>query len=175
MKRKAVKNGLTRLEVTTLVRLLGKMPPLPNIPRELFILIMQKNVPVTIELAIMRAGKLLLTHRRDAYFKGWHFPGRFMGPGETIADAVRRTALREIGLKIQRKTLLGVINCVRDRRFHFISFFFLCSVRGRPKDGAWFSKCPPDLIPEHKRLWKRATEHLRRNTARPLRRIEEMG
>ena len=169
MKRKTVKNGLTRPEVATLARLLGKMPPVPDIPPELFVSVMQKNVPVTIDLAIVRAGKLLLTYRRDAYFKGWHFPGSFMSPGETVAEAARRTALGETDLNIRNCRLLGVFNCVRNKRFHFVSFFLLCRANGAPADGTWFSKRPRGLIPEHERLWRNVETWLRsKNPDLPL-------
>lgn len=159
--RKPSRTQLIRKELRTLKRLLAKTPAIPHIPEELFIPIMRKNVPVTIDLAIARGKKILLTYRRDAYFTGWHFPGSFMAPGETAAEAVKRTARVEAGLNIRNAKLLGVTNCVHGRRFHFVSFFFLSTAADRPTDGKWFSKQPSDLIPGHKHLWRIATTWLR--------------
>ena len=175
MKRKARGGSLRPAEIRALARLLKKVPAVPNIPKELFLLIMQKNVPVTIDLAIERGKKILLTRRNDAYFKGWHFPGSFMSPGETIKQAQKRTALLETGLKIQKSHLLGVSNFIRGKRFHFVSFFFLCRVTGAPKDGAWFLKCPRNIIPEHKQLWRKAALYFRNNKIEPLTKIEEIA
>lgn len=161
MKRSSKKGRLKKREIQTLARLLGKMPGVPHIPDELFVAVMGKNVPVTIELAIVRGNNIMLAYRRDPYFIGWHFPGSFMVPRETFAEGVRRTAFGELGLKIQTSRLVKITNAPASRRFHFVSLFFLCSTSGKPKNGKWFSACPTDMIPEHKALWRWTQSYLR--------------
>ncbi len=155
-------SGLTVKEIKTLEKLLKKLPALPNIPQELFILVMGKNVPVTIELIIVRGNKILLTPRNDAYYKGWHFPGSFLCPGEIFKDACERTALKETNLKIQKSELISVINVPEGKRFHYASLIFLCSTRGEPSEGEWFAKCPKNIIPQHKKIWLISKRYLKK-------------
>ncbi len=147
------RSSLTFKEIKILERLLKKLPALPNIPQELFISIMGKNVPVTIELIILRGNKILLTPRNDAYYKGWHFPGSFLCPGETFEKACERTALKELNLKIRKSELISTINVLEGKRFHYASLVFLCSARGEPAEGEWFAKCPKNIISQHKKIW----------------------
>lgn len=168
MKRTSGKGRLNKRELQTLARLLKKMPGVPHIPKELFLSVMRKNVPVTIELAIVRGKRIMLAYRHDPYFTGWHFPGSFMIPRETFVEAVRRTAFGELGLKIQASRLIKISNASTNKRFHFVSLFFLCSTSGKPKNGKWFSTCPTNIIPEHKTLWRWTQSYLRDKKGSPL-------
>jgi len=155
-------NNLSLKEIKTLKKLLKKLSGLPNIPQELFVPVMGKNVPVTIELVIICGNKILLTPRNDAYYKGWHFPGSFLCPGETFKDACKRTALKETNLKIQKSELISVINVPESKRFHYASLIFICSTRGEPSEGEWFTKCPKNIIPQHKKIWLISNRYLKK-------------
>ncbi len=75
---------LTPTEIHLLLSLLEKMGAVHKSSwGEAFVPFMSKVVPAAVELVIVRNGKVLLTHRRDAYFRGWHFPGTYLGPRET--------------------------------------------------------------------------------------------
>lgn len=153
---------LNRAEIAILKKLLAKLKPVPRIPTELFLLLMSKNVPVTTELGLINNGRALLTYRSDPYYKGWHFPGRFMAPGETLEEACRNTASQEVGLKVKKVKLIATLNFEKNKRFHFISLFFLCHVSGKAKEGGWFAVCPRGIIPEHKKLWSILAPHLKK-------------
>ena len=157
----SAKKKLTDREIKVLGKLLKKVRPIPNIPRELFLPIMSKNVPATTELAIIRKGSLLLTYRDDDFYKGWHFPGSFMSPGDTFEKSCRRVAFDETGLRPKKCSLLSAAVYSRDKRFPCASLFFKCSVVGVSKHGRWFRAMPKDIIPSHKPLWKIALGAIR--------------
>ncbi len=147
------KNNLSPKEVRLFKKLLRKTPALPNIPEEVFVPLMRKNVPAVVDLAIIRNHKVLLTHRKDYYYTGWHFPGSLIRPGETFERAASRILSEEVGLRYKKIKMLKVFNCPTDKRFHYLSLFFLCQVTGKPTNGTWFLQCPSDIIPEQKKLW----------------------
>lgn len=151
-----------KAEIVILKKLLTKLRPVPQIPAELFILLMSKNVPVTTELALINDKKVLLTYRSDSYYKGWHFPGRYMAPGETFKEACSNTASQEAGLRVKKVKLIATLNLKKNKRFHCISLFFLCHASGKAKEGSWFAACPRNIIPEHKELWSIFAPHLKK-------------
>lgn len=136
-------------------RTLEKIPPAPHIPEDLFIPYLRKITPVTVELAVVRGDEVLLVHRSDEYYKGWHFPGGFIAPGESFEDACARVLLREVGLKLRTCEIIGVENFNKDPRFPFVSLFFLCRIRGKAleQEGAWFKRKPKELLSQHIKLW----------------------
>ena len=147
---------LTKAEIKTLAQLLKRLPSIPNIPENVFVSLMRKNVPVATELALIQNRKVLLIYRNDKYFKGWHFPGSYMSPRETFLTTCQRTARVEAGLKIKNsKTLSARRVIVYDsRRFKCVSIFFSCATLKTAKHGVWFAKMPQDIIPEHRKLWQ---------------------
>lgn len=148
------KGALSNLEIKTLEKLLKKVPALPRVPRELFIPLMSKNVPVAIELAPVSNGKVLLAYRNDAFYKGWHFPGSFMIPGETFEESCKRIISNEIGLRVKKISLMFIAVSPRNKRFPLAHILFRCDVSGTAKRGEWFSKMPKDIIASHVRFWK---------------------
>jgi len=95
-------------------------------------------------------GVVLVKRRNPPY--GWALPGGFVEVGERVEDAVRREALEETGLHIDRLWLLGVYSDPkRDDRFHTVSVVFGCSAEGTPEgadDAAEARAFPLDAFPE---------------------------
>lgn len=122
---------------------------------------MSRCVPACVELVIVRNGKVLLCHRKDEFFEGWHTPGTYIGPGETFQEAAQRCAQKEV------KAHVRVIKCIAtflnndSPRFHDVSNLLFCEIEGDPQSGAWFQECPPDLIPVHKKFWPAIEPYLR--------------
>jgi len=84
---------------------------------------------ICVDLVIMVGGKLLLTKRKIAPYKGtWHFPGGRILMGEAIAEARLRVFKKELGLKkiaVKKMKLLGAMEFPRDGGYHSISVAFL--------------------------------------------------
>lgn len=124
---------------------------------KVFISIKKKagGVPMAVELVIVRNGKVLLTYRDDAFFKGWHTPGSYMEPGESWQDTAQRCADKELKVKIRVVQLIGsAVNHPDNPRFHDVSQLLLCEiVEGKPQAGKWFAQCPSDLIEVHRPHW----------------------
>jgi hypothetical protein len=78
------KTGLNERGIETLAALLKILPPFHKGRwGKVFVPLMSKVVPTAIELVIVQNGKVLLTHRTDEFFTGWHTPGTYVGPRET--------------------------------------------------------------------------------------------
>ena len=151
---------LSRKEIQTFKKLLKRVPPVPNIPRELFVLIMSKCVPATSDIAIVRNHKVLLYYD-DAFFMGWAFPGGYIGPGETLHMAAKRVALKELGVEVCCSKLIAANVNAGNTRFQDVSLLSLCSANGEPKQGRWFSRRPSNMVPVHKKLWTAIKPYLK--------------
>lgn len=141
-------------EIETLDLLLKKCPPLPNIPSDVFVSIMSRNVPVTIELGLRRRNKICLVYRNDKFYRGWHFPGSFLKPGESIKHACRRIAREELGVLVKNISFRCIFNETRDKRFHYVSLFFVGDAVGKIMKGALFDSLPKDILVQHRKLWQ---------------------
>lgn len=136
------------------------IPPAPKIPAALWQTIMSRTVPTSVELVLILNGKVLLTRRNDKYFKGVHFPGSYLQPGETFLKAARRCAKRELKIKITAVEQVGrVINHPIHNRFHDCSVLLRCKFKGEPIVGEWHVTKPKDLLKVQKEYW---------NEVRPL-------
>lgn len=119
-----------------------------------FIPLMSRVVPACIELVIIRDHKVLLLKRDDIYFKGWHTPGTYLGPRETLEDAAQRCAGKELKVTLRFIKQIAAYSNIENKRFHDYSNLLLCEIiEGEPQAGEWFNMCPADMIPEHKKFW----------------------
>lgn len=151
---------LSRKEIQVFKKLLKRVLPVPNVPRELFVLIMSKCVPATSDIAIVRNHKVLLYYD-DTFFMGWAFPGSYIQPGETLKQAARRVALKELGINVHRSKLIATNVNVGNTRFQDVSLLSLCTTKGEPKQGRWFSRQPSNMVPVHKKLWSAVKPYLK--------------
>lgn len=74
------------------------------------------------EAAVVQDGKILLIRRAD--IGGWAFPGGFVDPAESVADAAIREAREETGVEVEIVRLLGVYSRPRWRiaGVHHVAF-----------------------------------------------------
>ena len=61
---------------------------------------------LAVNIAIMHAGRILLTQRED--FEVWCLPGGAVDPGESVAQAAMREAREETGLDVALTRLVGI-------------------------------------------------------------------
>lgn len=148
--------------IDLLARLLEKLPVFHKGRwGKAFVPLMSKCVPACVELVIVRDDKVLLTHRKDEFFDGWHTPGTYIGPGETFEEAAQRCANKEI--KASVRVLRHIAVFLNDNpRFSDLSNLLLCEMKEEPQDGTWFTECPTDLIPEHQKFWSVIQKELAR-------------
>ncbi|MDR1040421.1 MAG: NUDIX hydrolase, partial [Deltaproteobacteria bacterium] len=93
--------------------------------------------------------KLLLVRRTEPPFKGrWSLPGGFLGPAESLEDAVRRVILRKAGLAdLYLEQLYTFGDPGRDPRCRVVSCAYMALLDRTPLpprdpsagEAAWFS------------------------------------
>ena len=142
-----------------------------GLPEELFLLVSRMTPIVNVDLLIVNQqnGKLLTWRHDDFYGPGWHIPGGIIRFKETMAERLKKVALREIGCEAEAigapLRVTEIFSQERDIRGHFISHLFKSRLLGKPdlsrkadinspRDGdwAWFQKVPDNLIPQHRRF-----------------------
>lgn len=132
-------------------------PGLPVSPHDIFLKFLSKVVPATQELIIIQGGKVLLTRREDKFFQGWHTPGSYIGPRETLIQTTQRIIDREIpGIKILSAEIIGGVSNYGSRRFHDFSALVAVNIdRDIPETDKvrWFSEEPQDMINVHRPFW----------------------
>ena len=68
---------------------------------------------VGVGIVVLRENKVLLIQRNKAPDKGqWSIPGGKQRLGETVMQAVRRELLEETGVKIEKPTLIDVVDVI---------------------------------------------------------------
>jgi colanic acid biosynthesis protein WcaH len=139
-----------------------------GLPEELFQFISRTTPLVNVDLLIKDgSGNTLLAWRDDEHSgTGWHVPGGIVRFQETLADRLQKTALREIGTKVDfDRNPIQIEELIipnKDIRGHHISFLYNCrlpvefivSNAGKTeKDEGflkWHKECPTDLLEIHK-------------------------
>lgn len=120
-----------------------------------FISLMSKVVPASIELVIVRENKVLLTHRTDTFFTGWHTPGSYFDPSDTLQSAADRCAEKELGCEVKVERYLN--SCLQtkmeNKRFADLPNLVLCHPITEPRSGEWFSEMPDTILAHHRKYW----------------------
>lgn len=150
-------------EQKKIVEVLKHVAPAPHLPKELFKQIIKLMPGTVVELVISRDGKdYLLTYRKDEDFKGWHFPGGFLGYRETFEAACQRIAKRELGVSLKNIWALDVLNYINgeDPRAHLVAHVFRAEAVGAPKTGEYFTEPPKETLPHFNPIM----EVIKRNT-----------
>ena len=111
--------------------------------------------------------QVLLVHRQDEHFNGWHHPGGYLGASETISGAVQRVALRETGAEVEIIASMFPANFPNMKRDHEFSLVFACvpggTITANPGKRDFFSihAMPvPLLMPNHRFIYARTVEWL---------------
>ena len=114
-----------------------------------------------VDLLLIKSGSILLTKRTMNPHKGsWHLPGNIIRKNETMKQAVRRAAKKELNINVKIKKYLGVYENLNSFR-HDISHGFLVSqISGKIKTDfqsnelKFFKKIPKNMVPHHKKMIK---------------------
>jgi len=114
---------------------------------ELFDAVAKVSISVTIEAVCLRRNpttrviEVLITQRSPddtAYPGEWHCPGSVMRPGETEKEVFARLSKDEFCAKVTPKRFVGNFNNPNERRGHFLSMVYLCTIEEEAK-GTWCS------------------------------------
>ncbi|MBI2670086.1 MAG: NUDIX hydrolase [Candidatus Yanofskybacteria bacterium] len=148
-------NELNDLGKMVLAELLQHLPPIhKGIWGPVFVPLTRLLVRTNVDLAIINEGRILLTWRDDKYFKGWHFPGGCLGPGESLDEAAQRIADAELGIKVRVVRKIDCFNNPDNHRSHDSAYFMLCEIiNAKPTCGKWFNSCPKELISCQIKYW----------------------
>jgi ADP-ribose pyrophosphatase YjhB (NUDIX family) len=131
---------------------------------EEFKAIYSKVPRLCVDLIIMTEKGVLLTLRtKDGYKNQWHFPGGTVFYRESIADAVHRVALKEVGVDVEIVKYLGHIEYfseVAERGFGYtVTLAYLChplsdqiALDDHAEKWDFFKKLPQNTIIEQKRF-----------------------
>lgn len=102
-------------------------------------------------------GGVLLTYRQIEPKNVWHLPGGTVLFGESLTDAAKRVAKSELGLDVEVKDNIGVIDFSHNINCgHAVSIVYSAKViKGEIKldfqasKAGYFKELPPDTLPEH--------------------------
>ena len=114
-----------------------------------------------VDILLVKDGSILLTKRTMNPHKGsWHLPGNIIRKNETMKQAVKRAAKKELNINVKIKKYLGVYENLNSFR-HDISHGFLVSqISGKIKTDfqsnelKFFKKIPKNMVPHHKKMIK---------------------
>ena len=95
---------------------------------------MKREIRNSAKALIVRDGKMAAIRIRDAGEEWYIMPGGGMEPEETLPEAVCREVLEELGLQVECRELLFVIEGVHGERFHRVDLVFACEIIGEKKD-----------------------------------------
>lgn len=97
-------------ELVALLRRLAQAGgAMPTTPRPIWDALAGVVPRLAVELGFFDGEAILLSHRDDETWQGWHIPGGFVGCGENLASACRRIAQRELGEFGMTVELVGVV------------------------------------------------------------------
>jgi ADP-ribose pyrophosphatase YjhB (NUDIX family) len=119
-----------------------------------------------VEVILIKNGKVLLVRRNIEPALGqWHTPGGTVLKGEQLIETVRRVAKEELGIAVQVKKFLGVLEYHSFKNYYSqdIGLAFLVEQKGSKKivldkNGRaydFFSTIPPKTIKEQKEFLKK--------------------
>jgi NUDIX domain len=137
------------IELLAKLRAAGKA--VPRMPRPLFYALRGVAALTAVEILIEGApGQVLLTWREDQHWSGWHLPGGFVAPFETLADACARVSDRELGQHVVFDRVLTAEGW-RDHPYaSVVSIVCLCQPTQPITVGRCFSGIPEQLIEQHR-------------------------
>ena len=113
-------------------------------------------VPVAVGI-ILRDNQVLVTRRQEgSHLAGsWEFPGGVIHPGETAEEALRREIAEELGVRLERATLIHRQSHSYPDRDVELHFFLCTGVEGEPsgiegQEARWVSAGDLDHLPTPK-------------------------
>ena len=91
---------------------------------------MPRNIRNSAKALIIRDGKMAAIKVRDSEAEWYIMPGGGQEAEETLSEAVCREVAEELGLQVNCKELLFVVEGVHGESFHRVDLVFLCEYVG---------------------------------------------
>ena len=148
-----------------------------KLPTETFNEIYRQVPRLCVEVIIDTPQGIILTKRLVPACVGmWHIPGGTVYHGEKLEEAVSRVADDELGVNINIKDMIGVIQypklCEKESS-HAVGIAFLCELKpeGQKFRGSFqaeeikaFKTIPDNTVPEQKRFLERLDNKINNQT-----------
>jgi len=122
-------------------------------------------ITIPIELSVLRRNtdgehEVLMIHREDKFFNGWHIPGTVMLPGDTEEKALMRLIEREVRAETSKPCFIdrNHVEKKENPRGQEVSLLFVCFLKGLYTGrGKFFSLLSPpeDTLVHHKHILER--------------------
>jgi ADP-ribose pyrophosphatase YjhB (NUDIX family) len=121
------------------------------------------------ELAVVRkiddADSVLMWHRSDEHYTGWHMPGGYLLLGESDEKWVRRVLKKEADLALTHFYQIRTFNTRPETGWvpnHQMAHFFWCETEGEPTSGKFFplTDLPEDTLGHHKQYIECLRAHI---------------
>jgi ADP-ribose pyrophosphatase YjhB (NUDIX family) len=136
-----------------LLKLRAEGLAVPRMPCDVWKALRGLVVQTAVEILITRNGdEFLLTWREDQHWRGWHIPGGFLGPEESLKAACRRIAKRELGIEVIFEHLLMAYVWPDHPYASVVSLLCICSTESTPCTGSFHQRIPEDTLPNHDAL-----------------------
>lgn len=147
--------GLSPAEVAALATQLRRLAAdgrgIPNLPFDVLSALRDLAPAPVVELCVLdKEGAVLLVRREDVNWHGWHFPGGFMAPGESVAAACERVAQRELGAAFALEGVVGVEAWAAHPYASPVALLCRGVLDRPPGEGRFFRSPPDDLIKEQR-------------------------
>jgi 8-oxo-dGTP diphosphatase len=92
---------------------------------------MFKPVVATVDVFILKGGKVLLEKRHSGTYAGyWCVPGGHVEVGESVRECVERETFEETGLRVKAGDIMGVYSGRRYPKAAAVSMFFSAQIIG---------------------------------------------
>lgn len=87
---------------------------------------MSRQIRNSAKALIIKDGKMLAIKIKDGDEEWYIMPGGGQDSEEALSDAVLREVAEELGIEVQVKDLVFVVEGVHSERFHRVDLVFLC-------------------------------------------------
>lgn len=87
---------------------------------------MERRIRNSAKALIIKDGKMLAIRINDGHEEWFIMPGGGQESGEQLSEAVCREVAEELGLEVEPKELVFVVEGVQGESFHRVDLVFLC-------------------------------------------------
>jgi len=87
---------------------------------------MERRIRNSAKALIIRDGRMAAIRINDGEDEWYIMPGGGQEAGEQLSEAVRREVAEELGLEVEPKELVFVVEGVQGETFHRVDLVFLC-------------------------------------------------
>jgi len=95
---------------------------------------MNRQIRTAAKALIIKDGKMLAIKIKDGEEEWYIMPGGGQAAEETLPETLQREVLEEMGVLVEVKDLVFVIEGVHGEDFHRVDMVFLCEYLGRQED-----------------------------------------